>query len=153
MPNAGEESVANLDKARFAKGNTRTSEIRLKMQKTMQNHAAVFRTGDVLKEGCDKMDEIYGMLEDIKTFDRGIVWNTDLVETLELQNLMLNAVQTIHSAEQRKESYVDGAAESWVVVLVEMSHTNFTEVTWMVFVEVDSVMMLTTSKTTTTTPC
>uniref|UniRef100_A0A667YDE3 Succinate dehydrogenase [ubiquinone] flavoprotein subunit, mitochondrial n=1 Tax=Myripristis murdjan TaxID=586833 RepID=A0A667YDE3_9TELE len=103
-PNAGEESVANLDKLRFANGSMRTSEIRLNMQKTMQNHAAVFRTGSVLKEGCDKMDGIYQTLENIKTFDRGIVWNTDLVESLELQNLMLNAVQTIHSAEQRKES-------------------------------------------------
>ncbi|XP_076592927.1 succinate dehydrogenase [ubiquinone] flavoprotein subunit, mitochondrial [Chaetodon auriga] len=104
QPSAGEESVANLDKVRFANGSTRTSEIRLNMQKTMQAHAAVFRTGPVLKEGCDKMDAIYQTMDDIKTFDRGIVWNTDLVETLELQNLMLNAVQTIHSAEQRKES-------------------------------------------------
>ncbi|XP_023831891.1 succinate dehydrogenase [ubiquinone] flavoprotein subunit, mitochondrial [Salvelinus sp. IW2-2015] len=103
-PNAGEESVANLDKLRFADGNIRTSEIRVNMQKTMQNHAAVFRTGKVLKEGCDKMDAVYHTLDDIKTFDRGIVWNTDLVETLELQNLMLNAVQTINSAEQRQES-------------------------------------------------
>ncbi|XP_072250858.1 succinate dehydrogenase [ubiquinone] flavoprotein subunit, mitochondrial [Leuresthes tenuis] len=103
-PSAGEESVANLDKLRFANGSLRTSEIRLNMQKTMQNHAAVFRTGSVLKEGCDKMDSIYGTMEHMKTFDRGIVWNTDLVESLELQNLMLNAVQTIHSAEQRKES-------------------------------------------------
>uniref|UniRef100_A0A672ZZM5 succinate dehydrogenase n=1 Tax=Sphaeramia orbicularis TaxID=375764 RepID=A0A672ZZM5_9TELE len=101
---AGEESVSNLDKLRFANGTLRTSEIRLNMQKTMQAHAAVFRTGSVLKEGCDKMDAVYQTLDDIKTFDRGIVWNTDLVETLELQNLMLNAVQTIHSAEQRKES-------------------------------------------------
>uniref|UniRef100_A0A8C4DGH7 Succinate dehydrogenase [ubiquinone] flavoprotein subunit, mitochondrial n=1 Tax=Dicentrarchus labrax TaxID=13489 RepID=A0A8C4DGH7_DICLA len=103
-PTAGEESVANLDKLRFANGSLRTSEVRLNMQKTMQAHAAVFRTGSVLKEGCDKMDAIYQTMDDLKTFDRGIVWNTDLVETLELQNLMLNAVQTIHSAEQRKES-------------------------------------------------
>ncbi|TRY74343.1 hypothetical protein DNTS_032037, partial [Danionella cerebrum] len=103
-PNAGEASVANLDKVRFANGSTRTSEIRLNMQKTMQNHAAVFRTGEVLKEGCDKMASVYKSLDDIKTFDRGIVWNTDLVETLELQNLMLNGVQTIVGAEARKES-------------------------------------------------
>lgn len=103
-PSAGEESVANLDKMRFANGTLRTSEIRLNMQKTMQAHAAVFRTGSVLKEGCMQMDAVYQTLDDIKTFDRGIVWNTDLVETLELQNLMLNAVQTINSAERRKES-------------------------------------------------
>jgi len=103
-PNAGEASVANLDKVRFANGSVRTAELRGKMQKTMQNHAAVFRTGPVLQEGCEKMSAMYPSIHDIKVADRGLVWNSDLVETLELQNLMLNAIQTIYSAEARKES-------------------------------------------------
>lgn len=69
-PNAGEESVANLDKLRFASGTIRTSEVRLNMQKTMQSHAAVFRTGSVLQEGCEKLSRIYHDLAHLKTFDR-----------------------------------------------------------------------------------
>ncbi|XP_020617149.1 succinate dehydrogenase [ubiquinone] flavoprotein subunit, mitochondrial-like, partial [Orbicella faveolata] len=102
--NAGEESVANLDKIRYANGRTPTADLRLNMQKIMQTHAAVFRTGTVLEEGCKKIDEIYKQTEDLKLFDRGMVWNTDLVETLELQNLLINCKQTLYGAEARKES-------------------------------------------------
>lgn len=104
-PNAGESSVANIDKLRHANGTTPTADLRLRMQKTMQNHAAVFRDSKTLKEGCDNIDNLYTeMKENVKVTDRGLVWNTDLVETMELQNLMLNALQTIYSAEARKES-------------------------------------------------
>lgn len=105
--------MANLDKVRFANGSVRTSELRSRMQKTMQNHAAVFRTGDVLAEGCKKMSELWPSLHDIKVHDRGLVWNSDLVETLELQNLMLCAVQTINGAEARKESRGAHAREDY----------------------------------------
>lgn len=101
---AGEASVANLDKVRFSDGSTTTAALRLKMQKTMQKHASVFRTGDSLEEGVDKMRECYKEMSDISIKDRSLVWNTDLVESLELQNLMLNAMMTIQSAEARKES-------------------------------------------------
>jgi len=101
---AGEASVANLDSLRFASGSTPTADLRLRMQKTMQTHAAVFRTGDVLKEGVDKMKAVWKDMADLKVADSGMVWNSDLIETLELQNCMINAMQTIVSAEARKES-------------------------------------------------
>eukprot|EP00002_Diphylleia_rotans_P001790 TRINITY_DN1101_c0_g1_i1.p2 TRINITY_DN1101_c0_g1~~TRINITY_DN1101_c0_g1_i1.p2 ORF type:complete len:641 (+),score=114.40 TRINITY_DN1101_c0_g1_i1:118-2040(+) len=104
-PHAGEESIANLDRLLHHKGTRRTAEIRHEMQVTMQKHAAVFRRQDLLEEGVKKMDQVYASFDnDVQVVDKGLVWNTDLIETLELQNLLSNAIQTMYSAEHRKES-------------------------------------------------
>jgi len=102
--NAGELGVSRIDKFRNAKGSLRTADIRLNMQRVMQNHAAVFRTGDSLKEGVTKLNEVFASFEKVSVADRGLVWNTDLIETLELDNLLSQAVATMYSAENRKES-------------------------------------------------
>jgi len=93
-----------FDRARHAKGKTSVGELRLDMQKAMQKYAAVFRSGDSLTEGVKEMDEIAAQMSDIGIQDRSLVWNTDLVESLELENLMSQALVTIRSADQRKES-------------------------------------------------
>lgn len=101
---AGEESIALLDKLRYSKGNHSTAHIRTGMQKTMQRYAAVFRRQDYLEEGCKKLHEFSAEIEDLGITDRGQIWNTDLVEAFELQNLMIQAKMTMFAAEQRKES-------------------------------------------------
>lgn len=101
---AGDSSVATLDKFRYANGHTPTAEIRLSMQKIMQENAAVFRDGPVLEEGCKLIDACADTISDVKVTDRSLIWNTDLVETLELQNLMAQASATMHSASAREES-------------------------------------------------
>src|SRR6201994_3423575 len=102
--NAGDEALARLDKYRYPKGGTPTSELRLAMQKAMQVDAAVFRTGDTLKNGQKSVDELYGRIKDIKVTDRSMIWNSDLVETLEFENLIQQAIVTVEGAVVRHES-------------------------------------------------
>jgi len=97
-------ALARLDKFRNASGGTPTAQIRLAMQKTMQKHCAVFRDDALLNEGVTMMDDIYRSFADVNVTDRSLVWNTDLVETLELDNLLAQAMVTIRSAQNRKES-------------------------------------------------
>ncbi|MCS6854849.1 MAG: FAD-binding protein, partial [Elioraea sp.] len=103
-PRAGERALDRLDRTRHASGGSTTGELRLAMQRTMQNHAAVFRTSASLAEGVEKMRAHWKSLEDLRVEDRSLIWNSDLVEALELQNLMANAMVTMVSAEARHES-------------------------------------------------
>ena len=103
--NAGEEAIERLHKLRYANGGTPTAEIRKRMQKAMQANAAVYRTSETLAQGVKEMDEVYESFKDVKVIDQGgMAWNTDLVETLELENLLQNALTIMNSAEARKES-------------------------------------------------
>ncbi len=102
--NAAEPALARLDRLRHAQGSRPTAEIRLEMQKIMQADAAVFRTGETLAQGIEKLSRTLESFADVRISDRGLIWNTDLVETLELENLLLQATATIHSAANRTES-------------------------------------------------
>ena len=110
---AGDLAVSRLDRLRNAKGSMSTAQIRLNMQRVMQAHAAVFRTGESLDEGVRKLDEVVKSFADVSVSDRSLIWNTDLIETLELDNLLGQAVATIRSAANRKESRGAQAREDY----------------------------------------
>jgi len=99
-----ESHLERLDRLRHADGDISTAELRLSMQRAMQDHCAVFRTGDVLKEGCKAVAKTSADRASLKISDRSMIWNTDLMETLELDNLMGNAMTTIFGASNRQES-------------------------------------------------
>ncbi|MEM9057687.1 MAG: succinate dehydrogenase flavoprotein subunit [Pseudomonadota bacterium] len=110
---AGELAISRLDRYRYAEGSQATSAVRDDMQRVMQNHAAVFRSGESLAEGIDKLRVTFDAFQDVKVSDRTLIWNTDLVETLEMDNLIGQAIATIESAANRKESRGAQAREDY----------------------------------------
>ena len=126
---ADDLALSRLDRLRHSKGSEPTAKIRARMQKVMQEHAAVFRTSETLAEGVRLIDEVFESFAEVAVSDRSMVWNSDLVETLELDNLLRQAVVTMHSANNRTESrgahahedYPDRDDDEW------MKHT----LTWL----------------------
>ena len=110
---AGDEAIAKLDHYRNASGSLPTATIRLNMQRVMQENCAVFRTGEVLEEGIVKLEAVNQTMADIQVTDRSMIWNSDLMETLELHNLMMQSIVTIYAASNRKESRGGHAREDF----------------------------------------
>ncbi|NOR71332.1 MAG: succinate dehydrogenase flavoprotein subunit [Methylomarinum sp.] len=119
---ACDQALARFDRIRHAKGTEKTADIRLKMQKTMQTHASVYRTGEMLDKGVAAMKKVRASFANVKVDDTSLIWNTDLVETLELDNLLDQAYVTISAAANRTESrggharedYPDRDDENWM---------------------------------------
>jgi succinate dehydrogenase / fumarate reductase flavoprotein subunit len=101
---SADKALDRLDRYRYASGSTSTAKLRDSMQLVMQNHCAVFRTGEVLNEGHNLIHKVHGGIDDVSVSDRSLVWNSDLIETLEFDNLIVQAVVTMDSAANRTES-------------------------------------------------
>ena len=101
---AGDNSLARLDRFRNASGKTPTAAVRLKMQRAMQEDVAVFRTGETLQQGRKRVAEVFAEMPDIRVSDRSLIWNSDLIETLEFDNLIVQAIATVEGASLREES-------------------------------------------------
>jgi succinate dehydrogenase / fumarate reductase flavoprotein subunit len=112
-PNNFEKILENFDKIRCSSGDISTAELRNKMQKTMQRYAPVYRDEETLKKGIELMKEIYNSFRNVSVSDKSLIWNTDLVETLELNNLLYQSLATLYSAYNRKESRGSHAREDY----------------------------------------